>query len=71
MAEGEFSVLRDLVSWDGRRRVQLTRDSGGYWEGVSAWVTVQICLQADDGWKELDVVDLEAYGKYCVPGSGW
>jgi hypothetical protein len=70
MATSEFHILRDAHLFNGERRIPL-RTNTDEWRDIGGWVRMHIQLRGTAGWQSVPPDDLEAYGRYILPGAGW
>lgn len=70
MASAELSVLHDAQRFDGKQRVALPTNIYA-WDNVGAWVLIQLQLRGPGGWQDVPPAELEAYGRFVLPGEAW
>jgi len=70
IAFNHLDILRDFSQFDGNYRIDL-RPSDYKKGNFGAWVKIQVQQRAVSGWQPVSSGDLNAFGKYILPGDGW
>jgi hypothetical protein len=70
VASYNLDILRDFYEFDESNRIFLKTENYDL-GNIGAWVKIQVQQRSVSGWQPVTSSDLEAYGKYILPGDGW
>jgi len=71
MASGQLDILEDLAQFDGSNHFKLQNEAPDYWQGVKAYVIIEVQWRKDQRWVPISPKDLKVYGRFIKPGGDW